>query len=259
MSYILKEIKDNIAIVTLNRPEKLNAFNSDMTEELCQTMYDLGNNKSIRCIVITGNNEKAFTVGGDIGEEITKDSISGYDFALLGKDCMLSIYDCAVPVIVAAKGYSLGAGLEIMIACDYTIVSEDAKIGIPTINLGTIPGWGSTQLLPRVVGIKKAKELLYTGKILNADEALHVGLVEKVVKKEILLSEAIELAKEIADKAPLAIRNMKLAINKGLETEFKSGLEIETGLFSMCYGSEDKKEAMSAFLEKRPHGEYKFK
>lgn len=256
MENVLYHKEGNIGTITINRPEALNALNEATLKELIETLEMIGQDKDIRCAVLTASGEKAFTAGGDIKEEITLKGEAAREFSQLGKQCMKRIYDLRVPLISAVHGYALGAGMEIIMVSDITIVTTAAKMGIPTIKLGTIPGWGSTQMLPRVVGASRAKELLYTGRIMGAEEALNMGLVEFVVEPEKLMEKAYEIADQIVDMAPIAMENMKIAINTSVEDDLEHGYDVETELFVRCYGTEDKKEAMTAFLEKRNHGQY---
>lgn len=243
----------NIATITINRPEALNAFNEDLLKQLIEAFETAEKDKEIYCVVLTAAGEKAFTAGGDIKQEILLEGDAARSFSQLGKRFMKSIYDSRTPVICAVDGYALGGGMEIILVSDITVATTKAKIGIPTIKLGTVPGWGSTQMLARVVGISRAKELLYTGRILSAEEAFSIGLVEFVVEREHLLEKAYELAHQIADMAPIAMESMKIAINTSVEDDLDHGFDVETELFVRCYGTEDKKEAMTAFLEKREH------
>ena len=259
MRKVIYEKQNHVAVITLNQPERLNVFNTESIQDLIEALEFAKQDQEIRCIILRGAGEKAFSAGGDIKEEIETDSLKAYTFGQLGKQCVKKVQDSPVPVIAAVHGHTLGGGMELVLAADITIAAENTKIGMPTIKLGTIPGWGSTKTLADAVGKSKAKELLYTGRILSAKEAYSFGLVEKVVPTESLFEEAMHLAEEIADKAPIAIRAMKHCIDKGQECDRNTAYAIETGMFSLCYGTQDKREAMQAFLEKREHEPYQGK
>lgn len=257
MEFILYEERDHIAVITINRPRALNAFNSQMLDEMTEALRNAEENREIRCVVITSAGERAFTAGGDIKEEVTLKPEEARAFSERGKRLVMSVLNHRVPVISAVRGYALGGGMEIILASDLTVAAADAKIGIPTIKLGGIPGWASTVLLPRTVGASRAKELLYSGRSLNAEEALRLGVVEFVVEPEQLMETALGLAGEIADMAPFAVESMKKSVNGSMEAGLSESLDRETELFAACFGTEDHLEATTAFLEKRPHGEYK--
>lgn len=259
MKYMLYEEKDHIAVITLNRPRALNAMNSQMLDELTEALAKAEENKNIRCVILTAAGDRAFTAGGDIKEEVRLNPDTAYEFSERGKKCILSILNHRVPVICAVRGYALGGGMEIILASDITVAASDAKIGIPTIKLGGIPGWASTVLLPITVGASRAKELLYTGRSLDAEEALKLGIVEAVTDPEKLMETAGKLAQEIADMVPLAMENMKKSINGSMKAGFEESLKQETKIFAACFGTEDHLEATTAFLEKRPHEEFKRK
>lgn len=259
MEFILYEEKNHIAVITINRPRALNAFNSQMLDEMTEALKTAEEDKNIRCVIITAAGERAFTAGGDIKEEVKLDPREAYAFSERGKRCIMSIFNHRVPVISAVRGYALGGGMEIIAASDITVAATDAKIGIPTIKLGGIPGWASTVLLPRTVGASRAKELLYSGRSLSAEEALKLGVVEFVAEPEQLMETALKLAEEIADMAPFAVESMKKSINGSMSVGLTESLKQETDLFAACFGTEDHLEATTAFLEKRPHGEYKGK
>ena len=195
--------------------------------------------------------------GGEIKEEVQLNEKTAEAFSNRGKKMVLAILNHRVPVICAVRGYALGGGMEMILAADITVAATDAKIGIPTIKLGGIPGWGSTVLLPRTVGASRAKELLYTGRSLSAKEALELGVIEYVAEPGELLKKAFELAGVISDMAPLAVENMKKSINTAMSAGLEESLTVETGIFASCFGTEDHLEATTAFLEKRGHGEFK--
>ena len=256
MEFMLDEKKDTIAVITINRPRALNAFNSQMLDELTEALAEAEADTSIRCVVITAAGERAFTAGGDIKEEVKLNPETARQFSERGKRCTLSILHHRVPVLCAVRGYALGGGMEIILASDITVAADDAKIGTPTIKLGGIPGWGCTVLLPCIVGHSRAKELLYTGRSLSAEEALRLGVVEYVTAPGELMDFTMKLAADIADMAPFGIESMKKSINGSLTLCLDKALEQETGLFGDCFGTSDHLEATTAFLEKRPHAAY---
>lgn len=246
---MIYEKKDTTALITINRPKALNAFNSQMLDELTEALEMAEKDTGVRCVILTAAGERAFTAGGDIKEEVQLNETTAAEFSRRGKKMIRSILNHRVPVICAVRGYALGGG-------DITVAATDAKIGIPTIKLGGIPGWGSTVLLPRTVGASRAKELLYTGRSLSAEEALKLGVVEDVVEPDELLKRAFELADTIADMAPLAVENMKKSINTAMSAGLEESLGAETDIFASCFGTQDHLEATTAFLEKRAHGEF---
>lgn len=256
MEFMIYEKKDHIAVITINRPRALNAFNSQMLDELTEALLLAEEDRDVRCVVLTAAGERAFTAGGDIKEEVRLNVEEARAFSNRGKNCVFSILNHRVPVICAVRGYALGGGMELILASDITVAATDAKIGIPTIKLGAIPGWASTVLLPRTVGASRAKELLYTGRSLDAAEALSLGVVEFVAEPEKLMEKAMELAAQIADMAPVAMENMKKSINGSLAAGLSESRELETELFARCFGTADHLEATTAFLEKRAHAEY---
>lgn len=246
---IVVEREGEIGIIFLNRPDALNALNSDMVKELINALDSFNEDKSIRCVIITGN-ERAFSAGADIKEMINMNAVdmamTEHFFPLWDK-----IGNYPKPVIAAVSGFVLGGGLELAMSCDIIVSSETAQFGQPEINIGVMPGGGGTQRLTRAVGKYKAMEMILTGKRINAEEALSYGLVNKVVPKELYLEEAKKIAKEICSKSPVAVKLAKLSVNKALEVGLKDGLDFERELFYLLFSSEDKKEGMEAFIEKR--------
>lgn len=259
MKYVIYKKENHIAEITLNRPEAMNAFNSELINELIEAFESIDKDKDVYCVVLNSNSEKAFSVGGDIKEEIRTSGEAALEFGGLGKRCIKAIAGCRVPVICSVHGFCLGGGMEVVLVSDLTITAKDLKMGMPTIKLGTIPGWGSTKTLGDAVGKARAKELLYTGRMIDAQEAYNLGLVQFVVERADLKEETMRLAYEIADKAPIAMKTMKECIDMGWEMSMEEAFEAETRKFAMCYDTEDKFEAMSAFLEKREHKPYGYK
>ncbi|MCQ2969705.1 MAG: short-chain-enoyl-CoA hydratase [Clostridium sp.] len=248
---VLLKKEDNIAIVTINRPKALNALNSETLKELNTIIEDLENDKNIYCVILNGSGEKSFVAGADIEEMKDLDSKGGKEFGLLGNKVFRRLENLNKPVIAAISGFALGGGCELAMACDIRIASEKAKFSQPEAGLGITPGFGGTQRLPRLIGEGKAKELIYTCAMVNADEALSIGLVNKVVPLEKLMDEAMAMAKDICSNAPIAVKTCKDAINRGMQVDIDKGIEIEAGDFGSCFDSLDQKEGMNAFLERR--------
>ncbi|WP_043884305.1 short-chain-enoyl-CoA hydratase [Caldanaerobacter subterraneus] len=245
------KIEKGIATITINRPKALNALNTETLEELKNVLEVLQNDDGVKVIVITGAGEKAFVAGADISEMKDMSVFEAKKFAELGQKVFRKIELMKKPVIAAVNGYALGGGCELALACDIRIASRNAKFGQPEVGLGIIPGFGGTQRLPRIVGVSKAKELIYTGDMIDAEEALRIGLISKVVEQDKLLEEAYGIAKKIMSKGLVAVSLAKEAINKSLEVDIDSGMEYEANAFAMCFGTQDQKEGMVAFLEKR--------
>ncbi len=253
MSYtnILVEKGNTLAIVTINRPKSLNALNKQTLEELLDCFTDLGEDKTVKAVIITGAGEKAFVAGADISYMQGLNPDQGKAFGRLGHAVARTIENLPQPVIAAINGFALGGGCELALACDIRLASENAKFGQPEVNLGVIPGFGGTQRLPRLVGTGHAKELIYSGKIIDAQEAGRIGLVNRVVSQEKLLVESKELALLIGSRGPAAVRLCKEVINNGMEMDLNRACSYEADLFSLCFAGEEQKEGMAAFLEKR--------
>lgn len=245
---ILGSIEENIGIIRLNRPEKLNAISIDLMAELVDCLERMDNREDVRCIILTGS-EKAFAAGADI-DQMAK--ASAVEMLLLDQFAQWDrIERIRKPIIAAISGYALGGGCELAMMCDMIIASETARFGQPEVNIGVIPGAGGTQRLTRAVGKAKAIELILTGRMMDAKEALEYGLVNRVVPLELYLEEAKKLAREIAEKPPIAVRLAKEAILKSFSTTLKEGLDFERKAFYLLFASEDRQEGMNAFLEKR--------
>ncbi len=239
---------EGIAVVQFNRPEVLNALNMALMAELVDTLETLDKDDEVRCIVLTGN-EKAFAAGADINEMAgasAMDMLHRDQFARWDR-----IRKIKTPIIAAVSGFALGGGCELMMTCDIVVASETARIGQPEINIGVIPGAGGTQRLTRAVGKVKSMEMVLTGSMISADEALRWGLINRVVPVEVFLEEAKALAREIASKPPVAVRLAKEAVLKSFDTTIEGGLEFERKNFYMLFASDDQKEGMKAFIEKR--------
>ena len=248
--FLLLATEGGIATVTINRPKALNALNAVILQELTHAFTELAKDDSLRAVILTGAGGKAFVAGADIASMADLSPLQAREFGVLGQNLMQKIETFPRPVIAAIEGFALGGGCELAMACDIRLASENAKFGQPEVNLGVIPGFAGTQRLPRLVGKGVAKELLYTGDIIDAAEAHRIGLVNKVVENGKLLEAAQEMARKIAGKGPLAIQLCKEAVNNGLEMDVDKGCAYEADLFALCFASEDQTEGMKAFLEK---------
>jgi len=248
---ILFEIKNHIGLVTINRPDKLNALNNQTINEIEDVINSIKSNSEIFVVVITGNGEKAFVAGADIAELNNLEVISAKEFSEKGNRVFRSIDTLDKPVIAAVNGFALGGGCELALACHIRIASDNAKFGQPEVNLGIIPGYGGTQRLARVVNSARALEMILTGDMISADEALRIGLVNKVYSQTELLSKTLELAEKIASKGQQAIRFALKAVKATDNMSLSEGLSYEASLFALTCGTEDFKEGTSAFLQKR--------
>ena len=255
---LMYEKKENIGLLTINRPEKMNAISQELTAELSLLLDEIENDDELRVIVITGAGDKAFVAGADINELVDRDARLGRRVSRERQEIFSRIENLHVPVIAAVNGYALGGGLELALACSIRICSEKAQFGAPEVKLGIIPGDGGTQRLPRLVGQGRAMEMIITGDFIDAQEAYRTGLVNKVFPPEKLKEEAMELAKKIASRPPLAVRYAKEAVNRSQEGDTASGFALESYLHALSCTTEDKKEGVSAFLEKRK-GKFKGK
>lgn len=242
--------EERIAILKVNRPEALNSLNYEVIGQLDEAIEDLAKDEEIDVVIITGEG-KAFVAGADIVAMKGLNAEEGRKWGNFGQKVFRKIETMRKPVIAAVNGFALGGGCELAMCCDIRIASEKAKFGQPEVGLGITPGYSGTQRLPRLVGPAKAKELIYTAEIIPADEAAKIGLVNQIVKHEDLLTEAKEMANKILKNAQMAVRYSKIAINRGIETDIETGIEIEADLFGLCFATKDQKEGMSAFIEKR--------
>jgi len=240
----------NIGILSINRPEALNALNSAVLDDLNNAIDMINSDEEIYVLILTGEG-RAFVAGADIGEMKGMNTTEARVFAEKGLSVFRKLELMEKPVIAAINGFALGGGCELSMSCDIRIASEKAKFGQPEVGLGITPGFAGTQRLSRLVGVGRAKELIFTCDIINAEEAYRIGLVNKVVSVEELMEVAIEMANKIISKAQLAVRYAKTAINRGIETDLDTGMAIEKDLFGLCFATEDQKEGMGAFLEKR--------
>lgn len=247
---ILVEIVEKIGIIKINRPQALNALNIETIHELNDLVHQWNREDDIKVIIITGEG-KAFVAGADIAEMKDMTKQQAIDFSEMGQRVLSLIESQEKPVIAAVNGFALGGGCELAMACDIRIASDKARLGQPEVNLGVIPGFAGTQRLSRMVGTAKAKELIFTGDMVDAQTALSIGLVNQVVPLENLMNTAMEMAKKIASKGPTAIKLAKRVISRGIETDFATGSSFEVDAFGECFASGEAKEGMSAFLEKR--------
>ena len=236
-------------VITINRPQALNALNSQVLDELKET-FDSVNLDETRALILTGAGEKSFVAGADIGEMSSLTKAEGEAFGKKGNDIFRMIETFPIPVIAAVNGFALGGGCEISMSCDIRICSENAIFGQPEVGLGITPGFGGTQRLARIVGVGIAKQLIYTARNIKAEQAKAIGLVNDVYPQEELLDQAKKLASIIAANAPIAVRNCKKAINDGLDATMDDAIVIEEKLFGDCFETEDQKAAMANFLEK---------
>jgi enoyl-CoA hydratase len=249
---ILVELNDGVATVTVNRPKVLNALNTQTLDELRRAMLALRHDAGVRSVIVTGSGEKAFIAGADINELAVQTPTGGRDHAMRGQHVLDLIENMGKPVIAAINGYALGGGCELAMACTIRIAADTAKLGQPEINLGIIPGYAGTQRLARLVGRGRALELLLTGEQISAADAYRIGLVNRVVAAAELMPEARKLALTLAAKAPIAVRYVIDAVNKGLQMPFAEAQVFEATLFGLVSATEDMREGTRAFLEKRP-------
>ncbi len=249
---LLYEVKDQIARITVNRPNVLNALNRKTVEELGASLDAARQDDSVRVVILTGAGEKAFVAGADINELAKRTPVDGPDFAHFGQTVLRKLETLGKPSISAINGFALGGGCELALACTMRIASKNAKLGQPEVKLGILPGYGGTQRLPRLCGKGVAHEMILTGEMITADEALRVGLVNRVVDQAELLSTAEAIAKKIIANAPVAVRYAMEAVERGVEMPQEEGLYLEAALFGLCCATDDMHEGTRAFLEKRP-------
>jgi enoyl-CoA hydratase len=248
---ILIEVNDHVGWLKINRPDSLNALNSEVVESLESALINLERDAGVKVVVITGAGEKAFVAGGDIKEMATIAPLTALAFARKGQRMIEYIEKMRKPVIAAVNGYALGGGLELALACDFIYASDKAKFGAPEVTLGVIPGFGGTQNLPRLIGPNKAKELIFSGKILSAQQAREWGIVNEVFPAEELSARVTEIAQLIARNGMIAVASAKDAIVNGLNMNKEDGLRYESSLFAILFATEDQKEGMQAFIAKR--------
>ncbi|NLB34050.1 MAG: enoyl-CoA hydratase/isomerase family protein [Tissierellia bacterium] len=244
------KVEDGIAIVKMNRPKALNALNSDTLNELVSIFDTLKKDDSVLGVIVTGEG-KGFVAGADIVQMQPYKRIEGRSYADFAQGVFNKIEALEKPVIAAVNGYALGGGSELSLSCDIRIASTKAVFGQPEVGLGIIPCFGGTQRLPRLIGSGMAKEMIFTGRQVKAEEALAIGFVNKVVEPEVLIEESLKMMKDILKNASIAVGFAKVAINKGLEMDLQNGLELEKDVAALCFATDDKDEGMNAFVEKR--------
>ena len=248
---IIFQIEEQIATITFNRPKVLNALNEASLKEFSHAIDKVAGDEDIRVLILTGAGDKSFVAGADITEFLKFNALKAKIFSEMGHGIVSRLQELPIPVIGAVNGFALGGGCEVVIACDFVYASENAVFGLPEINLGIIPGFGGTQRLPRLIGKNRAKEMIFTGKMIPAAEAQAMGLVNKVCVQDQLMNEVLSVAKIIVSKGKVSLRAAKQAINTGMDVDLKTGCRIETDAFAVCLASSDAKEGTKAFLEKR--------
>jgi enoyl-CoA hydratase len=249
--FIICEKNEGIATITLNRPEALNAFNKDVVSEVLEALDDARNDESVHVVILTGAGEKAFSAGADIKAMAGMNALKARELSLMGERLCLALENLEKPVIAALNGYALGGGLEVAMSCDLRIASENSRMGQTEINIGLIPGWGGTQRLTRLIGRTKAKEMIFTGKVIDARTAEQLGIVNMVVPADMFKEAIRQFALDLASKAPVALKVAKVLIDKGAEIGLDSALALEREGFGVVASTEDLQEGVKAFSEKR--------
>jgi len=248
---VLVKKEGDIAIVTINRPKAYNALNTELVTALGKAFRELANDDTVRCVILTGAGDKSFVAGADIKEMVEMTPVQARAFMKKGHRTMNKIQYLEKPVIAAINGFCLGGGLEVAMACDIRYAADTAKLGLPEVGLGIHPGFGGTQRLARLIGQGKASEMVFSADQIDANEAYRIGLVQKVVPAANLMEQVMALAKKIASKGPIAVRLAKAALNAGLSSDFKTGLNYEVETVTQTFATEDLREGMKAFIEKR--------
>jgi enoyl-CoA hydratase len=249
---LILDVREGVACLTVNRPDKLNALNDSVMDELGEAFAALGADPAVRGVIVTGAGEKAFVAGADIGELNQEDPVAAQERSLRGRKVLDAIEGLGKPVIAAINGFALGGGCELALACHVRVAAEGARLGTPEVKLGIMCGLGGTQRLPRLVGRGRALEILLTGEMVDAQEALRIGLVNRVVPREKLLEESRSLLRKMLANGPVSLRFTLEAVNRGLEMPIGEALAFEATLFGLICTTEDMKEGTRAFLEKRP-------
>ncbi len=248
---LLAEEKEQAVILTMNRPKVMNCLNFDLLYAIRDKIDELQYRTDIRCVIITGAGEKSFCAGADLKERATLPPEKVKKFIITIRNLLTSIQNLPIPVISAVNGVALGGGTEVALASDIRIAADNASMGLTEARLAIIPGGGGTQRLPRIIGVAKAKELIFTGRRVDAQEALDIGLVNKVTSQDTLLDESLKMASMIAETGPIAVEMAKYAIDKGIETDLATGLAIESNAYRVTIPTEDRIEGLTAFREKR--------
>ena len=243
------ERRDKVGVLTINRPQVLNALNPQTLDEIAEHLASCREN--IRCLVITGAGDRAFVAGADIAAMSKMSGVEARHFARRGQSVMRSLEELPIPVLAAVNGFALGGGMELAMSCDFIFAADSAKFGQPEINLGIIPGFGGTQRLARRVGPGRARQLIYSGEMIDAAEAFRLGIVNRVLPRADLLDETLRVATDLAAKAPIAIQEAKAAINAGADMALEDGCRYEAEAFAVTFGTDDRREGMEAFLAKR--------
>jgi enoyl-CoA hydratase len=248
---IILEVQGGTGIIKINRPKALNALNAATCEDLLAAAGELARNPDVKVVIVTGQGDKAFVAGADIQEMQPMNPMQGMAFSQKGHTAMSFLERMNKPVIAAVNGYALGGGFELALACDIIYATEKARVGFPEVTLGILPGFGGTQRTARLAGIARAKELIFSGKVISAREAYEMGLVNKVVPDGQLMEAVEGLAAAIMSAGPVGVGLAKACINRSVTLDIDSGLDFEAEAFGLCFGTEDQKEGMAAFLEKR--------
>ncbi len=253
MSYetLLVETQERICTVKVNRPKALNALNPQVLEDLVQVFAKINDDEQVGAVLLTGEGEKAFVAGADIAAMKEMNALDARRFCELGHRAMSAVENCRKPVVAAVHGFCLGGGMELALSCDFIYASENAKLGLPEVNLGLFPGFGGTQRLARLVGRARAKELVFTARMISADEAWQMGIVNRVLTPDVLMEEVSKTLREILSKGPVAVELAKRVINQGTDLDLNSGLTLEASAFPLIFATEDRIEGVTAFLEKR--------
>ena len=251
MNNLLMEVENEIAVVTINRPKSLNALNSETLAELNTCLAEIEGRTDIKVVILTGSGSKSFVAGADISEMVNATPAEGRAMGLLAREAFGRLENMPQVTIAAVNGFALGGGCEISMACDIRVAAENAKFAQPECGLGILPGFGGTQRLARLVGKGRAKEMIFTCDMIDAQDAYRIGLANKVVPQEELLDYCKAMAKKIMSKASFGVTLAKQAINTGMDTDLESGLKLEANLFGLAFSTHDKAEGMQAFLEKR--------
>jgi len=248
---ILLSFEGEIGILTINRPKAMNALNVETLKEIQMGIQEIKDHSEMKVLILTGSGEKAFVAGADILEMKNMNSIEAVNFSKLGHLTLKMIQDLDRPVIAAVNGFALGGGTEIALACDFIYASENAKFGLPEVTLGVFPGFGGTQRLPRLIGKGRAKELIFTGKMISAQEAYQMGIVNRLFSQASLLEETKKVAGQIAANGPTGVKLAKMMVNSGFNMELSEACGLESFAFGISFTTEDQKEGMTAFVEKR--------
>ncbi len=248
---VTMEEKDTVATITINRPKAMNALNIDVLKDLWEAVKEIEKQEHINGVIITGAGDKAFVAGADVAQMKDMGVMEAREFSTIGQGVFMLVENLPRPVIAAVNGYALGGGLELAMSADIILATDKAQFGQPEVKLGVLPGFGGTQRLTRRVGINIAKEMIFTGKYISAQEALEIGLVNAVHSKDKLMDEANKLMNTILSNGPVAVELAKSAINDGADQDLRVGMTIERDAFSQCFATDDQKEGMSAFIDKR--------